>query len=65
MCGGRGIPTLKSINLINLVVHNYFKDTIMTLENFNKAMAYLDVIEIELDIIAKAFGHVSFSEFDG
>ena len=37
----------------------------MKLEDFNKVMSYLDAIEIELNIIAKAFGHVSFSEFNG
>ena len=35
----------------------------MKLEDFNKAMSYLDAIEVELDIIAKAFGHVSFNKF--
>ena len=36
----------------------------MKLEDFNKCMFYLDVIEIELNKIAEAFGHVSFSEFN-
>jgi hypothetical protein len=35
----------------------------MELKDFNKVMSYLDAIEIELNIIAKAFGHVSFNEF--
>jgi hypothetical protein len=35
----------------------------MKLNDFNKVMAYLDGIEVELNKIAKAFGHVSFNEF--
>ena len=37
----------------------------MKLNDYNEAMGYLDMIEIELNKIAAAFGHVSFSEFDG
>ena len=35
----------------------------MKLNDYNKAMGYLDMIEIELNKIAAAFGHVSFNQF--
>jgi hypothetical protein len=35
----------------------------MNIEDFNKVMGYLDVIEVELNKIAKAFGHVTFNKF--
>jgi hypothetical protein len=35
----------------------------MKTTDFNKVMGYLDVIEVELNKIAKAFGHVSFNQF--
>jgi hypothetical protein len=35
----------------------------MCIEDFNKAMHYLDMIEVELDKIAVAFGHPTMKEF--
>jgi hypothetical protein len=35
----------------------------MTLHDYKKIMLLLDLIELELDVIAKAFGHCSFDEF--
>jgi hypothetical protein len=35
----------------------------MKSSDFNKVMDYLDIIEVELNKIAKAFGHVSFNQF--
>jgi hypothetical protein len=35
----------------------------MKINDFDKVMTYLDIIEVELNKIAKAFGHVSFNEF--
>jgi hypothetical protein len=35
----------------------------MSFENYNKAMTYIDLIEVELDKIATAVGHSSFEEF--
>jgi hypothetical protein len=35
----------------------------MKVNDFNKVMGYLDIIEAELNKISKAFGHVSFDEF--
>ena len=35
----------------------------MSLENYSKAMSYLDIIEVELGKIAAEFGHSSFEEF--
>ncbi len=35
----------------------------MTLSNYNKIVSYLDIIEIELNKIAKEVGHVTLDEF--
>jgi hypothetical protein len=35
----------------------------MNVNDYNKVMSYLDIIEDELNKIAKAFGHPSFDEF--
>lgn len=35
----------------------------MTFEDYIKVMSYLDSIELELNKIAKEFGHPSFNEF--
>ncbi len=35
----------------------------MKIETYNKIMALLDVLESELDKIAKEVGHISYKEF--
>ena len=35
----------------------------MSIDNYNKCMAYLDVIEAELNKIALMVGHCSYEEF--
>lgn len=35
----------------------------MKIESYRKIMSYLDVIEAELNKVAKAVGHVSYEEF--
>lgn len=36
----------------------------MSIEDYDLIMWYLDIIEAELDIIAKATRHISFKEFN-
>lgn len=36
----------------------------MTIHSYRLAMAYLDIIETELNKIAKAVGHSSYSEWN-
>jgi hypothetical protein len=35
----------------------------MKIENYMKIMSYLDVIESELNKVAKIVGHISYDEF--
>ena len=40
-----------------------WRGLLMSIDNYNKCMAYLDVIEAELNKIALMVGHCSYEEF--
>jgi hypothetical protein len=49
--------------VVQIHTHPPIKEIVMSTEGFIKIMEYLDIIESELDKLAKIVGHCSYAEF--